>query len=354
MPPCPSLSARVTNSTYFTVTISVIVHSTMEMMPYTLWGTGATALCSMLNAVGNAYRGLVPMSPNTTPRAPIIIITGHGRRPLPKGAEPSSGPSPSDSAGEPPGASVRGWAGGKMPGWAGCVVSDRGCAVVATGGLWLGESVGPVGLEDSMPPIVCLPARRRYPRMVPVSGRVLRRRAAAVARLARRTASPGHRRASRQLLGRHPGRSGRSGRRLRERGGRIIDGGPHGLPGPTAIATAQLRWADHPEGSDGKQGTGGGAHTSQRQWSHRPATRSGRGHHRADPGHRGLPGRAGSRDGCGARRRWVSAGREGKSDQPESGHCRSGPGPAGRLHHPRLLPHRLVRTVTRGRGESGC
>src|SRR5690625_2509493 len=302
MPPCPSLSARVTNSTYFTVTISVIVHSTMEMMPYTLWGTGATALCSMLNAVGNAYRGLVPMSPNTTPRAPTIIITGHGRRPLPKGAEPSSGPSPSDSAGESPGAPVRGWAGGKMPCCAGCVVSDRGCAVVATGGLWLGESVGPVGLEDSMPPIVCLPARRRYPRVGPAFGRVLRRRAAAVGPPG---SADGVTRAPTDVSptpGRHPGRSGRSGRGPTQRGGRIIAGGPHGLPGPSAIATAQLRWADHPEGSDGKQGTGGGAHTSQRQWSHRPATRSGRGHHRADPGHRGLPGRAGSRDGCGARR----------------------------------------------------
>lgn len=33
IPPSPSLSARVTNATYLTVTMSVIVHSTIEITP---------------------------------------------------------------------------------------------------------------------------------------------------------------------------------------------------------------------------------------------------------------------------------------------------------------------------------
>ena len=69
MPPSPSLSARIIRNTYPYETTIVIAQNTIEMMPNTSSRLGATALCSALNTVCKAYSGLVPISPNTTPRA---------------------------------------------------------------------------------------------------------------------------------------------------------------------------------------------------------------------------------------------------------------------------------------------
>ena len=71
-PPSPSLSARRTNTTYLTDTISVIDQKTSEITPYTSPRVGRTAPLSMENTVCSAYSGLVPMSPYTTPSAPSI------------------------------------------------------------------------------------------------------------------------------------------------------------------------------------------------------------------------------------------------------------------------------------------
>src|SRR3954447_16498948 len=46
--------------------------NTIEITPYTSTDVGRTSLCLMLNTVCSAYSGLVPMSPNTTPRAPTV------------------------------------------------------------------------------------------------------------------------------------------------------------------------------------------------------------------------------------------------------------------------------------------
>jgi hypothetical protein len=69
MPPSPSLSARMTKVTYLTDTTIVIAQITIEMTPNTSTGVGLTLLWSMLKTVCNEYKGLVPMSPKTTPRA---------------------------------------------------------------------------------------------------------------------------------------------------------------------------------------------------------------------------------------------------------------------------------------------
>ena len=46
MPPSPSLSARITSSTYLTVTMMVTTQKTSEITPYTSAGVGSTALWS--------------------------------------------------------------------------------------------------------------------------------------------------------------------------------------------------------------------------------------------------------------------------------------------------------------------
>ena len=70
MPPSPSLSARRMKTTYLIETIKVSDQNTSEMTPYTSSGVGFTTPLSIANTVCMAYRGLVPMSPNTTPMAP--------------------------------------------------------------------------------------------------------------------------------------------------------------------------------------------------------------------------------------------------------------------------------------------
>ena len=62
-PPSPSLSARMTNTTYFSVTIRVIDQNTSEITPYTSDDVALTAPWSIENTVVSAYSGLVPISP---------------------------------------------------------------------------------------------------------------------------------------------------------------------------------------------------------------------------------------------------------------------------------------------------
>ena len=79
MPPSPPLSARRMKVTYLIDTIRVIAQNTREMTPYTSSGAVPTALLSAVKTVWIAYRGLVPMSPKTTPRAPRVRAAMPGR-----------------------------------------------------------------------------------------------------------------------------------------------------------------------------------------------------------------------------------------------------------------------------------
>ncbi len=82
MPPSPRLSARITNDRYLKVTTKVIAQNTSETTPTTFSGVGATP-CGPLKHSLSAYSGLVPMSPYTTPRAPIASLASVA----PRGAE---------------------------------------------------------------------------------------------------------------------------------------------------------------------------------------------------------------------------------------------------------------------------
>src|ERR687888_700677 len=62
-------------ATYLTETTSVTDQKISEMTPYTSPVDGSTACPSIANTVCTAYSGLVPMSPNTTPRAPTASPT---------------------------------------------------------------------------------------------------------------------------------------------------------------------------------------------------------------------------------------------------------------------------------------
>ena len=68
MPPSPRLSARITRARYLIEMMMMRAHSAIDAMPSALVSTTARCWCS--NASRNAYSGLVPMSPNTTPSAP--------------------------------------------------------------------------------------------------------------------------------------------------------------------------------------------------------------------------------------------------------------------------------------------
>ena len=79
MPPSPPLSARITNSTYFTDTVKMSDQKTSESTPRTLaWVTGIA--CRPSKHSRSAYNGLVPMSPNTTPSAGRISRPRRDRR----------------------------------------------------------------------------------------------------------------------------------------------------------------------------------------------------------------------------------------------------------------------------------
>ena len=71
MPPSPLLSARSRKMTYLKHTTTTTVQKSSEMTPKTLpWLTGMAWL--PLKHSFMEYRGLVPMSPNTTPREPTM------------------------------------------------------------------------------------------------------------------------------------------------------------------------------------------------------------------------------------------------------------------------------------------
>ncbi len=76
MPPSPRLSARIMNTTYFSVTTMISAQEMSDSTPSTLSWLAATGWLP-LNASRMAYSGLVPISPKTTP----IAATVSGRTP---------------------------------------------------------------------------------------------------------------------------------------------------------------------------------------------------------------------------------------------------------------------------------
>ena len=70
MPPSPLLSARMITARYLKAITHSIDQTSSERMPKTLACVRGMPLAG-LKAVLSAYSGLVPMSPNTTPIAPI-------------------------------------------------------------------------------------------------------------------------------------------------------------------------------------------------------------------------------------------------------------------------------------------
>jgi hypothetical protein len=69
-PPSPLLSARSTSETYLIDTMMVRVQKNSDRMPYTLSGVKGT--WPDPNTSFTEYSTLVPMSPYTTPMAPIV------------------------------------------------------------------------------------------------------------------------------------------------------------------------------------------------------------------------------------------------------------------------------------------
>ena len=103
MPPSPSLSARMISATYFTETITAMDQKTIDTTPSTSLGVGCTRLWSMLNTVCIAYSGLVPMSPKTTPRAPMASASPPR---CPTGGSSATGGGAAGAAGPPASASA--------------------------------------------------------------------------------------------------------------------------------------------------------------------------------------------------------------------------------------------------------
>ena len=68
MPPSPRLSARITTPRYLTEITSTRAQKTSDSTPSTSPGVGRT-LCTPVKHSLMAYRGLVPISPYTTPSA---------------------------------------------------------------------------------------------------------------------------------------------------------------------------------------------------------------------------------------------------------------------------------------------
>ena len=68
MPPSPWLSARITSARYLIEMTTMSAQNAIEASPSALVSTTGRSWCS--NDSRNAYSGLVPMSPNTTPSAP--------------------------------------------------------------------------------------------------------------------------------------------------------------------------------------------------------------------------------------------------------------------------------------------
>ena len=71
-PPSPLLSARITNNTYLKVTTMIKDQIIMAITPNNASGENAMPWCGSKHSL-SAYKGLVPISPNTTPMAASII-----------------------------------------------------------------------------------------------------------------------------------------------------------------------------------------------------------------------------------------------------------------------------------------
>ena len=69
IPPSPRLSARITNATYLTDTIMMSAQTISDNMPYILASVSGTGCVPTENTSLIVYKGLVPISPNTTPSA---------------------------------------------------------------------------------------------------------------------------------------------------------------------------------------------------------------------------------------------------------------------------------------------
>src|ERR1700733_12200493 len=67
MPPSPLLSARMTNRQYLIDTVMINVHTTSERMPSAESGVNLPPVAC--TTVCKEYRGLVPRSPKTPPKA---------------------------------------------------------------------------------------------------------------------------------------------------------------------------------------------------------------------------------------------------------------------------------------------
>src|SRR5450755_2143577 len=70
MPPSPRLSARMISVTYLSVTTIMIAQNTTDKIPSTLSGVSGKP-CGPVKHSRRVYSGLVPMSPKTTPIAPM-------------------------------------------------------------------------------------------------------------------------------------------------------------------------------------------------------------------------------------------------------------------------------------------
>src|SRR5580700_2133330 len=75
MPPSPSLSTRIAKPTYLTHVTTISVQTISDSAPSTACGS----LPPRPSTVFSVYSGLVPMSPNTTPSAPILVVVRPGR-----------------------------------------------------------------------------------------------------------------------------------------------------------------------------------------------------------------------------------------------------------------------------------
>ena len=69
MPPSPRLSARIINATYLTETTMMSAQTISDNMPNIFASVSGTGCVPAENTSLMVYKGLVPMSPKTTPRA---------------------------------------------------------------------------------------------------------------------------------------------------------------------------------------------------------------------------------------------------------------------------------------------
>ena len=73
IPPSPLLLARMINITYLNETTTIKAQNTIEITPNTASLEKGTPCCGLKHSF-RAYKGLVAMSPKTTPMAPNIKV----------------------------------------------------------------------------------------------------------------------------------------------------------------------------------------------------------------------------------------------------------------------------------------